>query len=1037
MQPGRPPPARAQAGGFSPLQPRPPSSTSSSDLSSRSRARRAESTTSEDSTSPISSLFRSSRGPPSQPQQQQQQQRPPTPQSSTPIYASFTSQGPSSSTTSLHSNFSRPSVLSPTAAAAAAAARSVVAAAASHDLSRGTSPLTLPPAIGSSSNSGANSPAASTGRLSSYQLASRKHAHTAPGMFEATLPSTSTNNLPHIVNNMASPQPAPAHRELSASHIAAQAAVLQHQQQQQQPQSQQQPQFQIPQQQQQQQYVQQQHNRQRSQTVPALFGEDHAYQLPNPKRGSGGPLSPPILSLTEASAPQENMFGSSYHSGTPQTQKQTHSPAAQAAANVVFPRVTQHSSTPAQAPQPAPQPPPPAPPLPPKSKVKLFSRPGKIYTKSETKEKPQPSPSKIGSALSSLQRGNFSTTSLDSTANSFYSLANSSSATIRAADAQPEGGEKDKEKKHHFLSRQKNKLKDKSEEYHLPLSSARSNSRPTDPSAPSSLYSFNVPASPGPSSTTFKSMSGLDLRHGGRALREKRKEEQNAESSLSLPAAEWAGPGSLGPAGQSSLYLHDSVDSGKLGLNSIGMDDAWPYLRAKLLVIFEGEDLRPPIEDLNRVVTMHIQYTIAKRLPNLIIEDVRDLLATGFSSLDQALRVTAEEKLVPALVELWIFTFTTVLPYMQAVFLPLDLELAGAGSLMSAEQARDFWGGVLARPQGELGASEKSPVTVSPASTVLDIRRMVLTSFRDRVILPRYDTLKAMFSRLSLEFLPQSLASMALASPMPIPKSDSTGGGGFGSGFGGGFGGSSSSQTAHFSTSPSAESTGSFSLNSVSQSSYLPRPGTAMSLDPAMASYNSTGSTLLGDVGSATIGGGGPGMGVGAGMGSSGNRSRGISNASHGSDGAGGSLLRPFTPSSLQMRSGGVGGFGAGGPGASGLAASLGSLREQNAEDSKQVTEMVGRMLQCMSVLSGIGFVGAADAAGDGGGGDERMSELCRLLKLNWLGRGRTGRNRRGMVGGRARRGGDFLGGFGSVGGAGSSVAFSSTATVREEVSVP
>jgi hypothetical protein len=30
------------------------------------------------------------------------------------------------------------------------------------------------------------------------------------------------------------------------------------------------------------------------------------------------------------------------------------------------------------------------------------------------------------------------------------------------------------------------------------------------------------------------------------------------------------------------------------------------------------------------------------------------------------------------------------------------------------------------------------------------------------------------------------------------------------------------------------------------------------------------------------------------------------------------------------------------------------------------------------------------------------VEELNKLLKLNWLGRGRTGRNRRGMVGGRA-----------------------------------
>ena len=53
-------------------------------------------------------------------------------------------------------------------------------------------------------------------------------------------------------------------------------------------------------------------------------------------------------------------------------------------------------------------------------------------------------------------------------------------------------------------------------------------------------------------------------------------------------------------------------------------------------------------------------------------------------------------------------------------------------------------------------------------------------------------------------------------------------------------------------------------------------------------------------------------------------------------------------------------------------------------------------MLQCMSVLTGVGV---------GGGGDEvfqgRMEELTRGLKLNWLGRGRMGRDRRGLVGAR------------------------------------
>ena len=58
--------------------------------------------------------------------------------------------------------------------------------------------------------------------------------------------------------------------------------------------------------------------------------------------------------------------------------------------------------------------------------------------------------------------------------------------------------------------------------------------------------------------------------------------------------------------------------------------------------------------------------------------------------------------------------------------------------------------------------------------------------------------------------------------------------------------------------------------------------------------------------------------------------------------------------------------------------------------DSEQVTETVGRMLQCISVL---GSVQSGDNA------QIKMEALAKELKLNWLGRGRTGRNRRGFVG--------------------------------------
>lgn len=241
---------------------------------------------------------------------------------------------------------------------------------------------------------------------------------------------------------------------------------------------------------------------------------------------------------------------------------------------------------------------------------------------------------------------------------------------------------------------------------------------------------------------------------------------------------------------------------------------------------------------INALSRIHLQRCIQKRAPTIIVEDLRDLLHTGFSSLDQTLLYTPDDRLIPHLVEVWIFTFTSVLPYMQAVFLPLDLEFSGNGPLMSSEQAAEFWG---ALPSSVVSGGVPGSVGLAsniPASQALEVRRIVLTAFRDAVILPRFDTLKTIFSRLSLESINLN------------PSGDM------------------------LSSSPDSFSGG--------------RPGTAMSLDPSLASYGSQSTTLLG---------GGSGDG-------SGNRSRAISNVSMGSSdhsvtGLGiGMPQRPFTPSS-------------------------------------------------------------------------------------------------------------------------------------------
>ena len=188
------------------------------------------------------------------------------------------------------------------------------------------------------------------------------------------------------------------------------------------------------------------------------------------------------------------------------------------------------------------------------------------------------------------------------------------------------------------------------------------------------------------------------------------------------------------------------------GLQNMSAEDAWPVLKARLLNIFEGEDLRTPVEDFNRLVSAHLQGCIARRSPISILEDLRELLFTGFTSLDQTLRPFSDEQLVASLVETWNFVFCKVLPFMQAALLPLDLEFKGHGTLHEPQKAKEYWAQVT-----------QSSFMDTKSFPTLDIRTLVLLHYRDIVILPRHDTLLLIFSRLSLD----SLNPVAMAPTFP------------------------------------------------------------------------------------------------------------------------------------------------------------------------------------------------------------------------------------------------------------------------------
>ncbi|KNG50083.1 vacuolar morphogenesis protein [Stemphylium lycopersici] len=597
-----------------------------------------------------------------------------------------------------------------------------------------------------------------------------------------------------------------------------------------------------------------------------------------------------------------------------------------------------------------------------KSKMKLFSSKPKnikVDNRLESKTQALPSPGKIGIGIHSSQALNRmmmagSTTSLvDPNANSanpsLYSSANASTSTLVPPrnDSLPE--RKEEKHKHHFLSRQKHKLKDQ-DGFALPLSSASSNSKPTNPSAPEPLYSFAAPSSPGHTSTFAGSVTGLDLRHGGRHLRRAKKEEKAAayldaqlepphrerNQSFSTERSEWPSLASSitttpnhSTPGQTISHTTEMLHLGSsFGINGLSPDDAWPLLKARVLLIFEGEDPRPPVEDFNALVTVHIKRCIHKRSPIILIEDLNELLQTGFGSLDQTLRHVPDDRLIPHLVEMWLVVFTTILPFLQAVFLPLDLEFRGSG-IMSSAQAAEFWGVMLPDEMNTKSPDHRN----IPILGELEVRRITLLMFRDIVILPRYEALMAIFSRLSLENL-----NAGLESPSPIPH-------------------------------PHHHHHHHDAL----------RPGTAGSTnDTAMGSLNSTSQSSAGYLESTTS--------ITSSTFAS-TRSRATSNTSAGSFSSNPSQ-HPPTIAHLHP------------PPTSNSHAHPNlppaSLRQQPM-DSTKVTETVGRMLQCVSVL--VSLQSSDDC-------QEKIGRLNKELKYNWLGRGRTGRQRQGFVGPRSRGGG-------------------------------
>ncbi|KAF3933413.1 hypothetical protein ABW19_dt0208755 [Dactylella cylindrospora] len=320
------------------------------------------------------------------------------------------------------------------------------------------------------------------------------------------------------------------------------------------------------------------------------------------------------------------------------------------------------------------------------SKMKIFSKPLRAAQSAQAmrhaESKPLPSPSKLSHMATPLPRIPSSVSSSDGSRRP--SFTSTISDTLYSSSPPTSSHSH----KHHLLLRSRKEQ---------PLSSANSNSKLVGDG--SSIYNFNPNS---PSSASFPVSVSVNS------------SQKTLVTNADIKHV-------VGVSGKDKDAVGEQV-----------LEEVWPLLRARVLPLFAGEGLRIPVEDLNKLVIVHIKRQVEKKAAILLIDDVRTLLDQGMCMLDNSsLSKMTDVRLIPRLVEIWNFVLGTVLPYFEAVFLPLQQEFKGIGSVLTAREARDAWGITDQR---------------------LDIRRMTLISYRDSVILPLYSRLHAIFSKLQLDF---------------------------------------------------------------------------------------------------------------------------------------------------------------------------------------------------------------------------------------------------------------------------------------------
>ncbi|KAI0790700.1 HbrB-like-domain-containing protein [Abortiporus biennis] len=232
---------------------------------------------------------------------------------------------------------------------------------------------------------------------------------------------------------------------------------------------------------------------------------------------------------------------------------------------------------------------------------------------------------------------------------------------------------------------------------------------------------------------------------------------------------------SLNPTLSSSSSTNTASPSNtQTSVNISTSDNPWATLHIYVLPLFNGEPLRVPIEDLNGLVKRHIQTAVSsapsRALANLE-HDTSELIASGMVTLNAKLAGIDDDKILNRVVDLWMFFWDQVLPYVEGALLPLQTDplLSSLYRMPKAHKSSSS-------PVHQNAKASVSSIALQ-STPQIDVRTIALQLFRDKIIFPAFHVLNSRLSEQmesgeSPSYQPSRLQHMllVLVSQRPLPS---------------------------------------------------------------------------------------------------------------------------------------------------------------------------------------------------------------------------------------------------------------------------